>query len=131
MKNDFTLILNLKGTLRLVLLVALVASFSAGTLSSRAAAPVATVAITNNSGSEIRGLYLAHANSEDWGPDQLNGAVIAPGASYTLSYSWDQASVKVIAEDKDGCFLSTTVDATGNSSWTITNDSARNCGASN
>jgi hypothetical protein len=95
---------------------------------AKAGAPVAAVTITNNSNVEIRGLYVSPADNDNWGPDQLGGAVISPGATYTLSFSWDQSTAKLIAEDKDGCFLSTTVDTAGTSSWTITNDSARDCG---
>lgn len=128
MKSRFTAILNLKSSIRLVLVVAVLASVCALTLPSAASTPLAAVTITNNSSWEIRGLYLSPANSNNWGPDQLNGAVINPGGTYTLSISWDQPTVKIIAEDKDGCFLSTTVDATTNSEWTITSSSARNCG---
>jgi hypothetical protein len=128
MKTRFTAIINFKSSIRLVLVVAVLASVCALTLPSAASTPTTAVTITNNSSWEIRGLYLSAANTNDWGPDQLGGAVISPGGTYTLSFSWDQPTVKIIAEDKDGCFLSTTVDASASSNWNITNDSARNCG---
>jgi hypothetical protein len=90
--------------------------------------PLAAVTITNNSNVEIRGLYVSSADSDNWGADQLGGAVISPGGTYTLSFSWNQSTAKVIAEDKDGCFLSTIVDTSSSATWTITNDSARDCG---
>jgi hypothetical protein len=128
MKNRFAAILNSKNGLRFAIFVAVLGALCTLTLRSAASTPMVAVNITNNSGWEIRALYLSPANSDDWGPDQLNGAVISPGGTYTLSYSWDQPSVKIIAEDKDGCFLSNTVDATSNSEWTISNNSPRNCG---
>ena len=42
--------------------------------------------------------------------------------------SWDQSTVKLVAEDQDGCFLTTTVEATGNPVWTITSEVTRDCG---
>ena len=98
-------------------------------LRSQAAAPSATVTINNNSSWEIRALYLSPVDNDNWGDDQLNGSAIAPGSSYSLNLSWEQPTVKLIAEDADGCFISTTVDATSNSSWAISSSSSRNCGS--
>lgn len=128
MKNTLIAILDSRNGVRFLMLVA-VLSLSAGvTLRSAASTPAVAVNLVNNSGWEIRALYLSPAYNDNWGPDQLNGAVINPGGTYTLSYSWNQPTVKIIAEDSDGCFLSTTVEATGNSDWTLTNSSPRNCG---
>ena len=74
-------------------------------------------------------LYLSPADNNQWGTDQLNESAIAPGASRTLNVSWDQATVKIIAEDRDGCFLTTTADASSSIEWTITNSTAANCGS--
>jgi len=125
----FTSILKANGV-RFMMLAAVVLAIGATALSSHASAPTAAVNIVNDSGFEIRAIYLSPADSDDWSGDQLGGAVIAPGSSYTLSISWNQPTVKLVAEDKDGCFLSSTVDATSNSEWTITNQSSRNCGGS-
>ena len=113
---------------RLGIVAVILIALGAMTFSSAASTPLVAITINNNSAWEIRSLYLSPADSDNWGPDQLNGAVINPGASYTLSISWDQPTVKIIAEDKDGCFLTTTVDATTNSEWMIPSSSARNCG---
>jgi hypothetical protein len=51
-----------------------------------------------------------------------------PGATRNLEVSWDQATVKLVAEDQDGCFLNTTVAATGSPVWTIASDTPRDCG---
>jgi hypothetical protein len=101
--------------------------------STRTARTVSTsVNIANNSNKEIRNVYLSHVNASDWTDNQLsNGAIIAPGQSYNLSnVACDQQQVKVIGEDQDGCFLSTVVNCGDSATWTITNDSARDCGGS-
>jgi len=88
-----------------------------------------TVTITNNSSWEIRHIYLSPVDNNDWGPDQLNG-VIAPGGTFSLTVTSDQAQVKVITEDKDGCFLYQTIDCTGGSTaWTITSNLTPDCGS--
>jgi len=90
----------------------------------------ATISITinNNSHREIRHLYLAAGNPNNWGPDQLNGSTIPSGSSYTLSASCDGSSVRVIAEDQNGCFLYNTVSCDSNSTWNITDSSTADCG---
>ena len=94
---------------------------------SNATAPTLTISLVNNSQWEIRHLYLSPANSEDWGPDQLSSAISA-GSSRNLDVTWNQSTVKLVAEDQDGCFLTTTVEATGTPTWTITGSTSRNCG---
>jgi len=74
-------------------------------------------------------VYLAHVDSDDWGADQLDNTIPAGGSS-TIALSWDQSQVKVIAEDQDGCFLTTVVVSGDSSTWTITNDTAKDCGGS-
>ena len=97
-------------------------------LLSKAERQFATINIVNNSSRELRHVYLAHVNSDDWSSDQLNNTVVQPGQSYSLNnVSCDQAQVKVIAEDPDGCFL-TGVVACGNATWTISNETAVDCG---
>lgn len=104
--------------------------FALAALSS-ARTPMATsVNIVNNSSREIRSVYLSHVNTDDWTGNQLsNGAVIAPGQSYNLSnVACDQQQVRVIGEDQDGCFVSTIVNCGDNATWTVTNQTARDCG---
>jgi len=56
-------------------------------------------------------------------------ATILAGQSFTLSnVARDQQQVKVIGEDRDGCFLSTVVNCGDSATWTVTNNSARDCG---
>jgi len=88
-----------------------------------------SVSIVNNSSRFIRHVYLSHVYVDDWSSNQLGDSVISAGQSFTLSdIACDQQQAKVIAEDQDGCFLSTVVACGGNVEWTITNETARDCG---
>jgi hypothetical protein len=105
--------------------------FALAALSSARTPVTTSISIVNNSSREIRSVYLSHVTVDDWSNTQLsNGAVIAPGQSYTLSnVTCDQEQVKVIGEDQDGCFASTVITCGSNSSWTITNSTQRDCGS--
>ena len=101
-----------------------------GPLLTRAYAPATAITITNNSNREIKHVFLSAPDQNNWGPDQLGSSVIAPnGGSVTLgNVSCDGPSIKVIAEDQEGCFTYQVVSCSENASWTITNESARDCG---
>jgi hypothetical protein len=114
--------------LRFLMLVAVAGVLSTLTPMSGASSSTLTITVANNSSWEIRHLYLSPANNDNWSPDQLNESSISPGASRSLDVSWDQSTLKLVAEDQDGCFLSETVEASGNPVWTITSDATRNCG---
>ena len=94
---------------------------------SRATAPSITVSVVNNAQKAVSHLYLASAGQANWTGDQLTGA-IGSGASQSLSVTWSESTVQLIAEDEDGCFLSTTIDNSGSPSWTITSSTPRDCG---
>lgn len=96
---------------------------------SRARTNTASVRVVNNSNRVIRNLYLSHVDLDDWGADQLaDDASISSGQSFTIANAaCDQAQVKVIAEDQEGCFLTAVVDC-GDATWTITNQTAADCG---
>jgi len=90
----------------------------------------ATLTIVNNSSREIRHVYLAHVDLDDWTADKLNNSVISPGQSGTISnFSWDQQQVKVIGEDQEGCFLTGVVASDNSPTWTITGQTAVDCGS--
>jgi hypothetical protein len=95
--------------------------------SARSLKTSTSVNIVNNSNWEIRHVYLQPTDQDIWSTDQLNGSVVAPGASFTLSVACDGQSTKVITEDKDGCFLNTTISCDGNATWTITNNLTPDC----
>ena len=91
--------------------------------------PSTNITITNSSSLEIRHVYLAHADQDDWSADQLGDTPITPGHSTTLSnISWDQASLKLIGEDQNGCFFYQTIALADNVTWTITSNATPDCG---
>jgi len=113
---------------RAIIFVALLA-LAVMPLALQARPLTASIRIVNNSSRTIRNVYLSHSDADDWGSNQLGSSSIGSGESYTISnLSWDQPTVKVIAEDQDGCFLSQVVEVSANASWTITNDTAADCG---
>jgi hypothetical protein len=96
---------------------------------STARPPTTSVNIVNNSSKQIRNVYLSHVNADDWGTNQLGDGTISPGQSFTITnFTCDQQQIKVIGEDQNGCFLSTVVTCGDNATWTITNDTAADCG---
>jgi len=101
-----------------------------GPLLSKAHAPATAITIVNNSSREVRHLYLSAPDQNNWGSDQLVNSVISPnGGSFTISEaSCGGAGIKVIAEDQEGCFMYQVVACAGSVSWTITNDTSRDCG---
>src|SRR5882762_4895594 len=60
--------------------VAITLCLLAAVTATRAGRTPATssIAVTNSSTLEIRHLYLSPTTEENWGPDQLDGATIAP-----------------------------------------------------
>jgi len=100
-----------------------------GPLLSKAYAPTTAITIVNNSNREVRHVFLSAPDSNNWGPDQLGSSVIsANGGSVTINASCNGPSIKVIAEDQEGCFVYQVVSCSENAAWTITNDAARDCG---
>jgi hypothetical protein len=123
MKNSFTK----KNFCRLVILC--VALFALAGLST-ARSPTTSVNIMNNSSKEIRNVYLSHVDVDDWGTNQLENTTISPGQSFTITnFTCDGQQIKVIGEDQNGCFLSTVITCGNNATWTITNDTAADCGS--
>jgi hypothetical protein len=110
-----------------LLIIGLVLFSIVGFAAARAAS--GSITVVNNSSRAISHVYLSHTNSDDWSDDQLNDSAIAAGQSRTIgNINWDQSQVKVVAENADGCFLSTVVDSGGSVTWTITDSTAANCG---
>jgi hypothetical protein len=125
MRNLRDALLNSKIYFSVLMLVALLGTLTP--LSATTPAPL-TIKVVNNSSWEIRRFYLSPVDNDNWGPDQLNESSISSGATRNLNVSWDQSTVKLVAEDQDGCFMYTTIEATGSQVWTITSDTTRNCG---
>lgn len=114
---------------RVLIVIAGLCAVTALTPGSTRTAPALTLNVVNNSESEIRHLYLSPADNDNWGADQLNETAISPGSTRTLQLAWDQSTVKLVAEDQDGCFLTTTVQTAGTQVWTLTSDTSRDCGS--
>jgi hypothetical protein len=113
-----------------VLLSVFVGVMVCGPLLTRAYVPTTAITIVNNSNREIRHVFLSAPDSNNWGSDQLVNSVIAPnGGSFTISnVSCGGSSIKVIAEDQDGCFSYQVVSCSENATWTITSGTTRDCG---
>jgi len=101
-----------------------------GPLLSRAYAPSTAITIVNNSSREIRHVYLSPPDQNNWGSDQLVNSVISPnGGSFTIgNVSCGGSTIKVIAEDQDGCFIYQVVTCSENVTWTIASNATRDCG---
>lgn len=112
----------------LIIICVAILAFASLPLLSTARTPTTSVTIVNNSNKEIRNVYLSHVNVDDWSNNQLGNATILPSQSFTLNnVACNQQQVKVIAEDQDGCFLSTVVSCGSSATWTITNETATDC----
>jgi len=113
----------------LIIICVALLMFAAVPLLSSAHSAATAVTIVNNSSGEIRNVYLSHVGSDDWGANQLTNGAIAAGQSYTLNnVACDGQQIKVIAEDQEGCFISTVAACEQSSTWTISNDTAKDCG---
>ena len=113
----------------LVVLGIFVGMMVCGPLLSQAHVPSNSITIVNNSSREIRHVFLSPPDQNNWGPDQLGSSVVsANGGSVTINASCSGATVKVIAEDQDGCFIYKVVSCSENVTWTITNSDSRDCG---
>ena len=114
---------------RTALLAALLCALAVAPSFSRAR-DGASVTVTNNSSRIIGHLYTSPTDRDDWSADQLpDDSNLGYGATFTLTnVACSGDRVKVIAEDKEGCFLYAVVSCQGSSAWTITNDTQRDCG---
>ena len=92
--------------------------------------PVMAIAVTNNSSREISHLYLSPVDRNAWGPDLLDGRIVRTGETFTINdVSCGGNEIKVIAEDKQGCFAYGVVGcAQASTGWTITDDTPPDCG---
>ena len=100
--------------------------------SSRAESqPLMTIAVANNSSRDIFHLYLSPVDRDVWGPDLLpEGTLIRVGETFTVSDAACTGNeIKVIAEDRQGCFVYAVVGCSqASTSWTITDATPPDCG---
>jgi hypothetical protein len=88
-----------------------------------------SITINNQSQREIRHLYLAVGDPNNWGPDQLGGGSIASGSSRELSnISCGASGVRLIAEDQNGCFVYQNATCDANQTWVISDATTPDCG---
>jgi len=59
---------------------------------------------------------------------ELHGAIPAGGSATLSDVGCDTASVRVIAEDGDGCFVYYNAACNANQTWEITDATAPDCG---
>ena len=114
------------GKTKLFIVVVLTVALGSLSMLSRARTVTSNITVVNNSSRDVRHLYLSPPNSDNWSADQLHGSTITPNSSFSVTCN--QSSIKVVAEDQDGCFLYQVVDCSADVSWTITNDATRDCG---
>lgn len=90
-----------------------------------------SLTIVNNSSRDIRNVYLSHVDADDWSDNLLGDAIIAAGHTNNLNISGcDGQQMKVIGEDSEGCFVTLVINCGSSSTWTIVDDTARDCGSS-
>jgi hypothetical protein len=87
-----------------------------------------SVTITNHSSREVRHVYIAPGDPNNWGPDQLHGSIPAGGSATLGNVGCDATSVRVIAEDNNGCFVYYNAACDANQTWEITDATTPDCG---
>jgi hypothetical protein len=87
-----------------------------------------SVTITNHSSREVRHVYVAAGDPNNWGPDQLHGSIPAGGSATVGDVGCDATSVRVIAEDNNGCFVYYNAACDANQTWEITDATTPDCG---
>ncbi len=94
------------------------------------AEPMMTITVTNNSSHEVYHLYLSPVDRNNWGPDLMDGVVLTTGQTFTINdVSCSGNEIKIIAEDKTGCFLYGIVGCGQTATtWTITDQMPADCG---
>lgn len=127
-----------QGKTRLALLVVLTcvlvgipALSSAAGSSVSSAPPMMTIAFTNNSSRDILHIYLSPVDHDAWGPDLVSeGTIVRPGQTFNINDTACGANeIKVIAEDRQGCFVYGVVGcAQASTGWAITDATPPDCG---
>lgn len=93
--------------------------------------PMMTIAVANNSSRDIYHLYLSPVDHDAWGPDLLTEAtILRTGQTFNITdASCAGNEIKVIAEDRQGCFVYAVLGcAQASAGWTITDAYPVDCG---
>ncbi len=127
-----------QGKKRSALLVALICALvgipalsSAASAGVSSAQPMMAIAVTNNSSRDIYHIYLTPVEQDAWGPDLFTeGTVLRTGQTFTINdVSCGGNEIKVIAEDRQGCFVYGVIGcAQATNNWTITDATPPDCG---
>jgi len=125
--------MNTRRNKRLAWTVAIVFAMSTLFIAARVegARSFMSIVVTNNSNRPIYHLYLSPVDRDAWGPDLMApNTSINNGQSFTITDAACSANeIKVVAEDQQGCFSYGVVScAQAATSWTITNETAADCG---
>lgn len=115
----------------LISTLAMVAALSRASVAKASRAlPLMSITVTNNSGRDMHHLYLSPVDREAWGPDLLNETVLRSGQSFTINdVTCPGLEIKVIAEDREGCFAYGVVSCSqASTGWTLTSDTPKDCG---
>jgi hypothetical protein len=114
---------------RALALLAVLGVLAALPLLTGARARTNSINVVNSSNRSIIHIYLAPSGTDNWGSEQLGSTALSTGQSLVIAdVACNQSQIKVIAEDADGCFLTGEVGCGGAVTWTITNDTAVDCG---
>lgn len=114
--------------LLLVILAGAICLIGVGLAVAARSSNTISVTITNHSNREIRHVYIAAGDPNNWGPDQLHGSIPAGGSATLSNVGCDATSVRVIAEDNNGCFVYYNAACDANQTWEITDATAPDCG---
>lgn len=93
--------------------------------------PLMTIAVANNSTRDILHLYLSPVDRDAWGPDLFSeGTILRVGETFTISDAACSGNeIKVIAEDRQGCFVYGVIGCSqASAGWTITDATPPDCG---
>lgn len=127
MKSVYTRMLRARSLL--LIAVAAVALIGSAMLTMAARSTTAiNITVRNSTQRDIRHIYLAPGNPDNWGPDQLNGSTLTSGSSYVVSNVSCSGTVRVIAEDQNGCFVYYNASCDGDQTWEITDATPPDCG---
>lgn len=113
------------------MLVGISALSSAAGRGISSAPPTMTIAVTNSSSRDILHLYLSPVDHDAWGPDLVSeGTLVKPGQTFNINdVSCGANEIKVVAEDRQGCFVYGIVGcAQASAAWAITDATPPDCG---
>lgn len=120
-----------RNTRSVLLIIAMfsIALAGAAILTMAKSTPGINITVRNNSHREIHHIYLAAGNPDNWGPDQLHGSIVPPGGSYVISdVACSGSTIRVIAEDQNGCFVYYNASCDADQTWEITDAVTPDCG---